>query len=131
MKNLMGRHGTDKMKSHERMVRLPFFNEVIRIPCHHFHHCLEALLTDPRRTDYHYTFFNDDPMAGPSESDAIGDLNTGQAYKDTYEVLINAGKGAQLLGIIFYVDGAATGLFADLPVTIVKFSLSIFTNEAR
>lgn len=131
MKNLMGRYGIDKMKPHERTVRLPFSNEVITIPCHHFHHCLEALLTDPRITDDHYTFFNDDPMAGPSESDTIGDLNTGQAYKDTYEVLINAGDGEQLLGIIFYIDGAATGLFADLPVTIVKFSLSIFTNEAR
>ena len=80
-------------------------------------------MTDPRITEDHYTFFNDDPMAGPSESDTIGDLNTGQAYKDTYEVLINAGDGEQLLGIIFYIDGAATGLFADLPVTIVKFSL--------
>ena len=129
MENLMGRYGIDKMRPHERTIKLPFSNEFITIPCHHFHQCLEALLTDPRITDDHYTFFNDDPMAGPSESDNIGDLNTGQAYKDAYEAYVNADDGEQLLGIIFYIDGAATGLFADLPVTIVKFSLSIFTNE--
>jgi hypothetical protein len=36
-----------------------------------------------------------------------------------------------LLLVIFYIDGATTGQFADLPVTAVKFSLGIFTRLAR
>jgi hypothetical protein len=36
-----------------------------------------------------------------------------------------------LLPVIFYIDAATTGQFADLPVTAVKFSLGIFTRLAR
>ena len=35
-----------------------------------------------------------------------------------------------LLPIIFYIDGATTGQFANSPVTAVKFSLGIFTRKA-
>ena len=33
--------------------------------------------------------------------------------------------------MIYYIDGAVTGQFSDLPVTAVKFSLSIFSRKAR
>jgi hypothetical protein len=36
-----------------------------------------------------------------------------------------------LLPVIFYIDGAATGQFADLPVTPLRFTLSIFGRKAR
>ena len=35
------------------------------------------------------------------------------------------------LGIIFYIDGAMTGQFSDLPITALKISLSIHNREAR
>jgi hypothetical protein len=36
-----------------------------------------------------------------------------------------------LLPLIFYIDGAATGQFANLPVTPLKFTFGIFNQDAR
>ena len=36
-----------------------------------------------------------------------------------------------LLPVIFYIDGANTGQFVDLPLTAVKISLGMFTRKAR
>ena len=36
-----------------------------------------------------------------------------------------------LLPVIFYIDGANTGQFVDLPLTAVRISLGIFTRKAR
>jgi len=94
--------------------------------------CIQSLLTDPRIRDEDYLFHNDDPYSPPPDDlDYIGDLNTGQAYKKTYEKLIKVPGKQVLLPVIFYIDGAATGQFADLPVTAVKFSFGIFTKHAR
>ena len=96
--------------------------------------CLQSLLTDPRIVDDDYLFFDDNPLLPPTydyENDPIGDINTGLAYKATYEKLITWPGRQVLLPIIFYIDGAATGQFADLPVTALKFTLGIFNRKAR
>ena len=95
---------------------------------------LQSLLTDPRILDEDYLFFNDDPLSSPPEDgelEFIGDINTGLAYTETYKVLIKKPGKQVLLPVIFYMDGAATGQFADLPVTALKFTLGIFTRKAR
>ena len=55
---------------------------------------------------------------------------TGSAHRDTHSVLIKEAN-QQLIGVLYYIDGASTGLFNDMPVTAVKFSLTCFTREAR
>ena len=91
-----------------------------------------SLLTDPRITDEDYLFFGDNPHSPPPEKlNYIEDLNTGKAYLKTYNKLIVDPSKQVLLPVIFYIDGANTGQFADLPVTAVKFSLGIFTRKAR
>ena len=62
--------------------------------------------------------------------DIIGNCNTGSAFRDTYKALVKE-PGQQLVGVLYYIDGAITGQFSDLPVTAVKTSLSIFTRKAR
>ena len=91
-----------------------------------------SLLTDPKIKDKDYMFFGDDPLAPPPDNlRYVKDLNTGHAYRKTFAKLIkNVGKQVLLL-VIFYIDGANTRHFADLPVTAVKFSLGIFTCKAR
>ena len=117
----------------EKKVKLPSCKEVVTIPYHEAKHCIERLLTDPRITPDHYNFFQDDPRAPPPEKepDYLADIITGDAFYDTYNKLINEESGNQLMGCLFYIDGAATGLFADLPVTILKMSLTCLTREAR
>ena len=61
----------------------------------------------------------------------IGDLNTGRSYIQTYRTLITKPGKQVLLPVLFYIDGANTGQFADLPITAVKISLGIFTRKAR
>ena len=133
MKRLTKRYGMTDMAPRERTIRLPSSKEVIRIPVHQAKDCIQMLLTDPRITDDHYSWFNDDPLAPPPDDlDYIADCNTGKAFSDAYAELIDIDQpNQQLLGVIFYIDGAATGQFANLPVTILKMSLTCFTREAR
>lgn len=133
MKRLTQRYGMAEMAPTERTITLPSSKEVIKIPVHQFRDCLQQLLTDPRIKDDHFCWFDNNPMAAPPEDlDYFGDINTGKAFSDAYHQLIDCDvPNQQLLGVIFYIDGAATGQFADLPVTILKMSLTCFTREAR
>jgi len=139
MKKLTSRYGLTHMMPYERTVRLPSSKEVVKIPCHDARDCIEQLLTDPRIKDDDYCFFDDDPLAAPQDLDYVEDMITGKAFSDTYDALIDGddpkegggGGNKQLLGVIFYIDGAVTGQFANLPVTILKLSLTIFNREAR
>jgi len=112
-------------------VRLPSSKEVVKIPVFDAEECIVQLLTNPRLEPEDFDFFNDDPLAPPPESsDIIGNCNTGSAFRDTYKALVKE-PGQQLVGVLYYIDGAVTGQFSDLPVTAVKISLSIFTRKAR
>ena len=132
IKRLTKRYGLEHMFPKEMRVTLPSCKETVRIPYHEAEHCIERLLTDPRITDDHYKFFDNNPKASPpkSKDDYIADLMTGDAFYDTYHKLINEDLDEHLMGCLFYIDAAATGQFADLPVTILKMSLSCFTREA-
>ena len=91
-----------------------------------------SLLTDPRIRDKDYLFWGDDPLAPPPAApDFVKDLNTGTSYTQTYKDLITKPGKQVLLPVIFYIDGANTGQFSDLPITAVKISLGIFTRKAR
>ena len=89
---------------------------------------IQSLLTDPRITDDDYLFFGNNPFQGPpSNLNYVQDLNTGRAYVATHKKLIKHPHKQILLPVIFYIDGANTGQFVDLPLTAVKISLRIFT----
>ena len=93
---------------------------------------IRSLLTDPRITDDDYLFFGDNPLQGPPNNlNYVQDLNAGRAYTATYHSLIARPDKQVLLPVIFYIDGANTGQFVDLPLTAVKITLGIFTREAR
>ena len=90
------------------------------------------LLTDPRIVDDDYLFFGNDPLQPPPDTlNYVGDLNTGRAYTETYKRLITKPGKQVLLPVIFYIDGANTGQFSDLPITALKFTLGIFNRKAR
>ena len=93
---------------------------------------IQSLLTDPRLTDEDFIFGEKGPFAPPKpKTKYIRDLNTGYAYQSTYKTLITDPTKQVLLPVIFYIDGANTGQFVDLPITAVKISLGIFTRKAR
>ena len=91
-----------------------------------------SLLTDPRIQDEDYLFWGDDPLATPPIApDFVKDLNTGTSYTQTYAKLVTKPGKQVLLPVIFYIDGANTGQFVDLPITAVKISLGIFKRKSR
>ena len=92
---------------------------------------LQSLLTDPRIKAKDYLFFDEDPFKPPTNLNYIADLNTGKAYIETYKKLITNPNKQILLPTPLYIDGAATGQFANLPITAVKISLGIFSRVAR
>ena len=113
-------------------ITLPHSKSEAKIIWHDAKAVMVSLLTDPRITDEDYLFFGNDPCSPPpSHLNYVGDLNTGKAYLKTYKRLITNPSKQILLPVVFYIDGANTGQFADLPVTAVKFSLGIFTRKAR
>ena len=66
----------------------------------------------------------------PPEVTELADLNTGQAYLKTHKERITEDK--EVLSLVqFYVDGATTGQFNDLPVTPLKIALGIHNRETR
>ena len=90
------------------------------------------MLTDPRIRDEDYLFWDNDPFAPPPGNlDYVKDVNTGLSYTETYRSLIKNPEKQILLPVIFYIDGANTGQFVDLPITAVKISLGIFSRKAR
>ena len=60
----------------------------------------------------------------------IEDVNMGQAYVKMYKKLITRPGQQVLLPVIFYIDAATTGQFADLAMTVVKFTLGIFYKKS-
>ena len=131
LKRLAKRYNMNNKYPTERKVRLPFCKEVARIPCFDVRGAIERLLTKPQITADHYNWHNDDPLAPPPPNPTwIEDAITGEAYTTTHAILIDQ-PNQQLLGVIFYIDGAVTGQFANLPVTALKMSLTCFTREAR
>jgi hypothetical protein len=70
-------------------------------------------------------------LSDDDKENFIGDINTGRAYRESYAKYIQKRGKQVLLPIIFYIDGAATGQFANLPVTPLKFTLGIFNRKAR
>jgi hypothetical protein len=67
----------------------------------------------------------------PSNLDYVGDINTGKAYLESYRKFILDPESEVLLPLIFYIDGTATGQFANLPITPLKFTFGIFNQDAR
>ena len=131
LKRLAKRYNLVDKGPKEMVVRLPSSKEVVKIPVFDAEDKVAELLTDPRLEVDDFDFFDGDPLAPPPENlDYVGNVNTGSGFFDTYHALIEEAN-EQLVGTQFYIDAAATGLFSDLPVTAVKFSLTCFTREAR
>ena len=92
---------------------------------------ITSLLTDPRIRDQDYLFFDNNPLEGPPANlDYVSDINTGRAHKKTHRQLITK-PNQVLLPVLFYIDAANTGQFADLPITAVKICLGMFNRRAR
>ncbi|MGL5917691.1 MAG: hypothetical protein ACRCYM_00390, partial [Cetobacterium sp.] len=61
----------------------------------------------------------------------IEDINTGEAYIETYKQLITDPKRQILVPIPLYIDGAVTGQFDKLQVTALKMTIGILNRKAR
>ena len=111
---------------------LPHSQALVKIVWHDAEAVMQSLLTDPRIDDDHYLFHDNNPLnSPPNDIKYVKDLNTGRAHTETHKVLINDPTKQILLPVIFYIDGANTGQFVDLPMTAVRISLGIFSRKAH
>ncbi len=131
MKELIKRYNMGDMLPKIKRLTLPHSKAVVHVPYRDVKDCIVSLLTDPRIRNKDYLFFDRDPTAKPPEKVTfIEDINTGEAFLASHKKYCT--KPNQVpLGIIFYIDGAVTGQFSDLPITALKISLSIHNREAR
>ena len=125
-------HMEKKGPSVVKDMELPHSKAKIDLVVTDFKEQVQCLLTDPRITDDDYLFHNNNPFEPPPEAfESVGDLNTGEAYRQTYKDLIKDESKEVLLPIVFYMDGAVTGQFDNLPVEALKFTLGIFNAKTR
>ena len=122
---------TDKFPF-ERKLRLPHCGAEIKVVCFEARHIVWRLLTDPRLTDEDFCFYHDNPLAPPPEiMTTVGQLHTGEAYRNAYTKYVRDPDRQMGIGIQWYIDGAVTGQFDNLSVTALKMSLSCFTLDYR
>ena len=132
LSNLSSRYNMDGCKPYIEKVELPYSKARIELVCHDMGQQILSLLTDPRISDEDYLFFDDNPFAPPPpEFQVLGDINTGQCYRKTYNELIRDPGKEVLLPIIFYMDSAVTGTDSNLPIEALQFTLGIFDSHTR
>ena len=61
----------------------------------------------------------------------LRDFNTGDAFRETYRVLIDPTKGEHLLGLPVYIDGAHISNFHDMELIQVKIDLGLMNRVTR
>ena len=139
IKHLRARHNMQDLKPYPVRTYLPHAKIHVDVPCHDASAVIRDLLTDPRICDEDYLFFNDDPTQGPPpEWDEVADINTGLAYRETYNRLIRDNPKTKcgtrhkvLMPVIMYMDGCVTGQFQNLSLELLKVTLGLFHSEAR
>lgn len=135
---LVERYNMKDCLPYEHDVHLPHSDTIVKVTCHDFMSQLKDLLTDPRLSQEDYLFHDGDPAAPPpKEWDFLEDVNTGEAYRATYDKLIRpkpfseCGRARVLLPIIMYLDGCVTGQFNNLGIEILKFTIGILNRDTR
>ena len=131
LKRLKKRYNMDGKFPFVKNVTLPHSKANVDLVCHDAADCIESILTDPRLTDDDFMFFNNDPLQAPPK-DLLdkADLETGLAYRAAHKKYITK-QNQVLLPIIFYIDGAVTGQFSQVPVTALKITLGILNRKYR
>ena len=121
----------DKMPK-QKTIKLPVSGTIVKITCHSAEATIQRLLTDPRIDPRDYLFWDGNPLAPPPENlDFVQDLNTGQAFLDTYAEIIDPDGREQLLPVVIYTDGTAVSHFHDMEIIQVNIALGNMTREAR
>lgn len=117
---------------------LPISGVTVKVPCHDASAMFRDLLTDPRIKEEDYLFFNDDPSSPPpDEWLELRDINSGLAYRETYNRLIwakpmtESGRQKVLIPVIGYLDATVTGSMSALSIEFMKCTLGIFNSKAR
>ena len=129
---LKERYNFENKYPFQKKVKLPTSGTLVNITCHDAGSVIQQLLTDPRIQDSDYLFFNDDTRAPPPETQTkVIDFNTGDAFQDTYRILIDPTKEEQLLGLPLYIDGAAISNFHDLEIIQVKVAIGFMKRKTR
>ena len=132
LNKLRKRYHMDKKYAKSTSIVLPHTKAKVDVWHHDARDLVLSLLTDPRWKDKDWLYFDDDPFAPPPpDLDYIADLNTGEAYLETYKQLITKPGKQILVGLPLYIDGAVTGQFDKLQVTALKMSISILNRKAR
>jgi len=138
LKKLRDRYNMQDTQPYEVECVLPKSRVKVKIPCHDAGAMIADLLTDTRIGDKDYLFHNDDPLSPPPEEWlTLEDINSGLAYRETYDQLIRpnpiteSGRHRVLLPVIFYMDGTVTGSMQALSIEVFKFTLGIFNCSAR
>ena len=129
--DLAKRYNMDTKAPFVKPTTLPFSKQKIELVCRDAWGCIESLLTDPRLTDDDFWFPDGNPFADPpNHPSVIGDLQTGQAFREAHKLYKKTANMIPL-PIIAYLDSSNTGHMKSMPINAFKITLGIFTRKYR
>lgn len=133
IKRLVERYNFEEKLPRQKTIKLPVSGTVVKITHHSAQATIQRLLTDPRIEAKDYLFWDGgDPLAEPPEElDYVEDLNTGEAFLDTYWELIDSRGNEQLMPVVIYFDGTAVSHFHDMEIVQVNIALGHMNRLAR
>ena len=135
---LIKRYGMEPVLPYEKKVKLDSEEGEVPIVCHDCEAQTADLLSDPRLKETDYLFPSGDPSGEPPEEwEFLADIDTGRAYRETYNKLIkprpftNCGRRRVLCPYTFYLDSCVTGQTQNQEVEILKFTVGLLNQRAR
>ena len=138
MNRLRKRYNMEDTRPYEVKCELPISGVSVKVPCFDAGAMFRDLLTEPQIKEEDYLFFGDDPTAPPPEEWLeLRDINSGLAYRETYNQLIRpnprtkSGRFKVLIPVLGYQDATVTGSMSALSIEFLKFTFGIFNSKAR
>ena len=138
LNRLRKRYNMEATMPYEVKCELPVLGVTLKVPCHDAGAMFCDLLTEPKIQEDDYLFFDDNPAAPPPEEWLeLRDINTGLAYRETYNRLIRPnpitplGRIKVLIPVMGYQDATVTGSMTAQNIELLKFTLGIFNAKAR
>jgi len=133
LKDLFHRFNMQGLRPREKSLYLPFTKRYVSIIYFDVREVLASLLMCPTlNQDCNFLFSDDDdPFAGPPDTNILGDINTGQCYRKTYEKYVKNPQLDMILPCILAMDKTNIDTFGRLKMEPITISHGLLKHSVR
>jgi hypothetical protein len=117
----------------EKLLYLPYSKRTVSMVYFDAAQVFASLLSCPlMNRDENFMFHEDkDPFVAPSKSSNIGDINTGECYRKTYEALVKNVGVDMILPTIFAIDKTQVDTYGRMQMEPLTISHGVLKRDVR